>query len=147
MQFQIRTLILCHVFTSMRQSFIIIFSIVQLESEIEVEFFSMWLNVCGPILIKTTYIYQIKWVTVLIKFFLDFAVKCENHRDYFYTQWNHWFHKRQGEGVSRRDFFGNFHLILLIMIVSSFGLDLPGPSTAAFVIAVLLALTIIVDGW
>ena len=45
------------------------------------------------------------------------------------------------------DFFGNFHLILLIMIVSSFGSDLPGPSTATFVTAVLLALTIIVDGW
>lgn len=28
-----------------------------------------------------------------------------------------------------------------------FGSDLPGPSTVAFVIAVLLALIIIVDGW
>ena len=54
---------------------------------------------------------------------------------------------RDGEGESHRDFFGNFHLILLIMIVSSFGSDLPGPSTTAFVITVLLALTIIVDGW
>ena len=42
-----------------------------------------------------------------------------------------------------RDFFGNFHLILLITIVSSSGSDLPGPSTAAFVIAVLLALNIV----
>nr|POE77148.1 isoform 2 of probable protein s-acyltransferase 17 [Quercus suber] len=33
------------------------------------------------------------------------------------------------------------------MIVFSFGSDLPSPSTAAFVIAVLFALTIIVDGW
>ena len=127
--------------------FIIILPIVQLESEIEVEFCSMWLNVCGPILIKTTYMYRVKWVTMLIKFFLDFAIKRENQRGYFYTQWNHWFHKRQGEGESRRDFFGNFHLILLIMIVSSFGSNLPGSSAVAFVIAVLLALTIIVDGW
>ena len=57
------------------------------------------------------------------------------------------FTKDKGEGESCRDFFGSFHLILLIMIVSSFGSDLPGPGTTAFVMAVLLALTIIVDGW
>ena len=66
--------------------FIIIFLIVQLEFEIEVEFCSMWLNVCGPILIKTTSMYWVKWITVLIKFVLDFAVKRENQRGYFYTQ-------------------------------------------------------------
>ena len=37
----------------------------------------MWLNVCGLILIKITSMYRVKWVTVLIKFFLDFAVKRE----------------------------------------------------------------------
>ena len=126
---------------------IIILTIVQLESEIEVELCSMWLNVCRPILIKTTSMYRVKWVTVLIKLFLDFAVKCENQRGYFYIQWNHWFHKRHGEGGSRRDFFGNFHVILLIMIVSSFGSYLPGPTTATFVVAVLLVLTINVNGW
>ena len=47
-----------------------------LESEIEVEFFIMWLNVYELILIKTTSMYRVK--CVLIKFFLDFAVKCEN---------------------------------------------------------------------
>ena len=52
-----------------------------LESEIEIEFCIMWLNVCGLILIKTTSMYQVKWVIVLIKFFLDFAVKRENQRD------------------------------------------------------------------
>ena len=52
-----------------------------LECEIEVEFCIMWLNVCGLILIKTTFMYQVKWITVLIKFFLDFAVKCENQID------------------------------------------------------------------
>ena len=52
-----------------------------LESEIEIEFCIMWLNVCGLILIKTTSMYRVKWVTMLIKFFLDFAVKHENQRD------------------------------------------------------------------
>ena len=52
-----------------------------LESEIEVEFYIMWLNVCEPILIKTTSMYRVKCVTVLIKFFIDFAVKRENQRD------------------------------------------------------------------
>ena len=52
-----------------------------LESEIEIEFCIMWLNVYELILIKTTFMYQVKWVTVLIKFFLDFAVKRENQRD------------------------------------------------------------------
>ena len=52
-----------------------------LESEIEVEFCTIWLNVCGLILIKTTSMYRVKWGTVLIKFFLDFAVKHENYRD------------------------------------------------------------------
>ena len=52
-----------------------------LEFEIEVEFCIMWLNVCVFILIKTIFMYQIKWVTVLIKFFLDFVVKRENQRD------------------------------------------------------------------
>ena len=52
-----------------------------LESEIEVKFCIMWLNVCGLILIKTTSMYRVKWVTVLIKFFLDFTVKRENQRD------------------------------------------------------------------
>ena len=52
-----------------------------LESEIEVEFYIMWLNVCWLIFIKTTSMYRVKWDIVLIKFFLDFAVKRENQRD------------------------------------------------------------------
>ena len=51
------------------------------EIEIEIEFCIMWLNIYGIILIKTTSMYRVKWVTVLIKFFLDFAVKHENQRD------------------------------------------------------------------
>ena len=41
----------------------------------------MWLSVCGLILIKTTSMYRVKWITVLIKFFPDFAVKRKNQKD------------------------------------------------------------------
>ena len=52
-----------------------------LEFEIEIEFCIMWLNECRLILIKITSMYRVKWDIVLIKFFLDFAVKRENQRD------------------------------------------------------------------
>jgi hypothetical protein len=55
--------------------------------------------------------------------------------------------KFQSEFFLVQIFFGNLHLLLLIMIFSSFGSDLPVQSTAVFVIAVLLVLTTIVDGW